>query len=179
MDKEQSSFEQKLIRIRESKFWDAFRMTKNGRVKSTLLLYSFALSFVFIAVYGAAYWVLLDVLEIGLRNFLGYRLLVFVESFVPALLGSLVCCVFHFIFHDKKMVLFSYGWIILYVVLIGLAAYEVFSPQELAVLWTLMVQFILPSVGLGMIFAVVLYVRHRKNDPFKKYQELPDWKRNQ
>ena len=118
MGKEQSSFEKKLIRIKESGFWDAFRFTKNGRFKSTLLIYSFSLSFVFVAVYIAAYWLLIDPLELGLRPYLSTRLLTAVESIVPALVGSLVCCVFHFTSHDKKMVLFTYGWIVLYAVVL-------------------------------------------------------------
>ena len=34
------------------KFWGAFQMTENGRVKSTILLYSFCLCWVLLAVYG-------------------------------------------------------------------------------------------------------------------------------
>ena len=126
MGKEQSSFEKKLIRIKESGFWDAFRFTKNGRFKSTLLIYSFSLSFVFVAVYIAAYWLLIDPLELGLRPYLSTRLLTAVESIVPALVGSLVCCVFHFTSHDKKMVLFTYGWIVLYAVVLGAFAFVTF-----------------------------------------------------
>ena len=37
------------------RFWSAFQMTENGRVKSTLLLYSFCLCWVFFGVYGVAY----------------------------------------------------------------------------------------------------------------------------
>ena len=39
---------------RVESFWDAFRLTENGHVKSTLLLNSFCLSILFLAVYGAA-----------------------------------------------------------------------------------------------------------------------------
>ena len=38
---------------RVESFWDAFRLTENGHVKSTLLLNSFCLSILFLAVYGA------------------------------------------------------------------------------------------------------------------------------
>ena len=37
------------------KFWGAFQMTENGKVKSTLLLYSFCLSWVLLAVYGGCF----------------------------------------------------------------------------------------------------------------------------
>ena len=41
-------------------FWSAFQMTENGKVKSTLLLYSFCLCWVYIAVYFIAFAFLLD-----------------------------------------------------------------------------------------------------------------------
>ena len=44
-------------------FWSAFQMTENGKVKSTLILYSFCLCWVFIAVYFAAFAFLLDPLD--------------------------------------------------------------------------------------------------------------------
>ena len=43
---------------RVESFWDAFRLTENGHVKSTLLLNSFCLSILFLAVYGAAFFLL-------------------------------------------------------------------------------------------------------------------------
>ncbi len=178
MGKEQSSFEKKLIRIKESAFWDAFRFTKDGRFKSTLLIYSFSLSFVFIAVYTAAYWLLLDPLELGLRPHLGVGLLILVESLVPALLGSLVCCSVHFISHDKKMVLFTYGWIVLFVAVLGGFCVITFSPQEMELIAVIASQFVAPPLVTGIALASALYVRHRKNDPFKRYQSLPDWQKN-
>lgn len=177
MGKEQSSFEKKLIRIKESGFWDAFRFTKNGRFKSTLLIYSFSLSFVFVAVYIAAYWLLIDPLELGLRPYLSTRLLTAVESIVPALVGSLVCCVFHFTSHDKKMVLFTYGWIVLYAVVLGAFAFVTFSPQEMALVAVIAAQFLAPPLVTGILLSAALYIHHRRSDPFRKYQSLPDWKK--
>lgn len=178
MEKEQSNFEKKLTQIRESKFWDAFRFTKNGKVKSTLIIYSFSLSFLFIAIYVAAYWLLIDVLEFGLKDYLSTQPLILVESFVPALLGSLVCCAFHFLFTDKKMVLFTYGWIILFAIVIAAAAGAVFTSQEMGILWVLALRFAVPPIGVGVILAAALYVGHKRNDPLKKYEALPDWKKN-
>jgi hypothetical protein len=84
MEKEPSSFEKKLIRIKESGFWDAFRFTKDGHFKSTLLIYSFSLSFVFIAVYIACYWLLIDPIEFGLREVLSTRLLTLADKMVAS-----------------------------------------------------------------------------------------------
>ena len=45
---------------RADSFWNAFQLTENGHVKSTLLLNSFCLSILFLAVYFAAFYLLAD-----------------------------------------------------------------------------------------------------------------------
>ena len=59
---ENQEWNQKVTKAADS-FWSAFQMTENGKVKSTLLLYSFCLCWVFIAIYVAAFFFLLDPLE--------------------------------------------------------------------------------------------------------------------
>ena len=68
---------------RVESFWDAFRLTENGHVKSTLLLNSFCLSILFLAVYGAAFFLLTDPIHAWLA--LAPRA---VENLVSALLQS-------------------------------------------------------------------------------------------
>lgn len=178
MSREQNGFEEKLIRIRESSFWDAFRFTKDGRFKSTLLIYSFTLSILFVAIYVASYWLLIDPLEFGLRPYLGTQLRTLAESFIPAIVGSLACCVFHFISHEKKMVLFAYGWLVVYTLILGAFAFVNFSPEEFSIAGMLALRFLAPPLGTGILFAAALYIRHRRNDPFRKYQSLPEWQKN-
>ena len=48
---------------RGDRFWGAFLFTKDGKVKSTLLLYSFCLSMVFVVIYAAAYVSLINLLH--------------------------------------------------------------------------------------------------------------------
>ena len=50
---QESQIDKKIDRAADS-FWSAFQMMENGRVKSTLMLYSFCLCWVFAAVYGGA-----------------------------------------------------------------------------------------------------------------------------
>ncbi len=178
MEKEQSNFERKLVRIKQSSFWDAFRFTKDGRFKSTLLIYSFSLSFIFIAIYVASYWLLIDPIEFGLRPYAGAQLRTLAESFIPAILGALVCCIFYFTSHDKKMVLFTYGWLILFVLVLGAFAFVSFTPEEFSIACMLALRFLVPPLGVGIFFAVLLYIRSRRNDPFKRYESLPDWQKN-
>lgn len=178
MGKEQGDFEKKLVRVRESSFWDAFRFTKDGRFKSTLLIYSFTLSFVFIAIYIASYWLLIDPIEFGLRPYAGERVRTLAESFLPALLGTLVCCIFDFTGHEKKMVLFTYGWLVVFTLILGAYIFVSFTPEEFAIVKVIALRFIAPPLGTGLALSLALYIRRRLNDPFRKYQSLPDWQKN-
>ena len=101
-------FEKELRRAKREKeqarrvesFWDAFRLTENGHVKSTLLLNSFCLSILFLAVYGAAFFLLTDPIHAWLA--LAPRA---VENLVSALLPALI--------GHPQTVLAAYGWLLL------------------------------------------------------------------
>ena len=87
---QESQIEERIGRAADS-FWSAFQMMENGRVKSTLMLYSFCLCWVFAAVYGAAIALLigpLHMLMAGSPVFLENL----VTALVPAVLGTAVCC---------------------------------------------------------------------------------------
>ena len=75
---------------RVESFWDAFRLTENGHVKSTLLLNSFCLSILFLAVYGAAFFLLTDPIHAWLA--LAPRAVEnLVSALLPALIGTAIC----------------------------------------------------------------------------------------
>ena len=59
---QQQKYNEKVTKAADS-FWGAFQMTENGKVKSTLMLYSFCLAWLFIFVYGALFFFLLDPLD--------------------------------------------------------------------------------------------------------------------
>ena len=71
---------------RADRFWACFLFTENGKVKSTLLLYSFCLCFVFLAVYGAAYAPIVEWLDPLLAGH-PVALVNFVEAAVPTLVS--------------------------------------------------------------------------------------------
>ena len=92
-------------------FWDAFRLTENGHVKSTLLLNSFCLSILFLAVYGAAFFLLTDPIHAWLA--LAPRAVEnLVSALLPALIGTAICALTHLICHPQT-VLAAYGWLLL------------------------------------------------------------------
>ena len=81
---------------RVESFWDAFQLTENGHVKSTLLLNSFCLSILFLAVYGAAFFLLTDPIHAWLA--LAPRAVEnLVSALLPALIGTAICALTHLI----------------------------------------------------------------------------------
>ena len=87
---------------RVESFWDAFRLTENGHVKSTLLLNSFCLSILFLAVYGAAFFLLTDPIHAWLA--LAPRAVEnLVSALLPALIGTAICALTHLICHPQTV----------------------------------------------------------------------------
>ncbi len=107
MAKERSQFQKKLDAFARALFLDA-----NGRPKSATLLYSFLLAILYIAVYAAAYLILLGPLETALsaapvwvRNVVQYL--------VPALIGSALCLApYFFLGTQKRLVPCAYLWLL-------------------------------------------------------------------
>ena len=108
---QEQEWNEKVTKAADS-FWSAFQMTENGKVKSTLLLYSFCLCWVFIAVYAALFVFLLDPLDALVSGAPGIVAHV-VEAVVPALVGAVVCVLPWPIIKDKRIIPASYTWIFL------------------------------------------------------------------
>lgn len=95
---------------RADSFWNSFQMTENGHVKSTLLLNSFCLAILFVAVYAVAFFLLTDPIHAWLSG--GPLLLEnLVNALLPALLGTAVCGLFHFLCQPQT-VLAAYLWLL-------------------------------------------------------------------
>ena len=94
---------------RGDRFWGAFLFTKDGKVKSTLLVYSFCLSMVFVVIYAAAYVSLINLLHPMLEG-APTAWINFVEAAVPTLVGTAVCC-FAWFLPEKRMLLSAYLWL--------------------------------------------------------------------
>lgn len=94
------------------RFWRAFLMTENGKVKSTLLLNSFCMSVVFFAIYVATFGFLVDPIH-SLVSGLPVIVINLIEALVPALAGTAVCSLTWLIFKEKRMMLATYLWLTL------------------------------------------------------------------
>ena len=108
---------------RGNKFFGAFLfVTRDGRPKSSLMIYTFCLSFVFLLLILGSLFVLIDMTEA-------------VTSHMPAIVGNLllslgagalsiaVGCLLHRLLKDKRLVYGSYLWLLLYLVAILITEY--------------------------------------------------------
>lgn len=158
---------EKRINKAADSFWSAFRMMENGRVKSTLLLYSFCLCWVFIAIYGALFAVLIDPIHAMAA---GMPTLVenLASALVPAILGTGICGLVWFLPGDKRLLPASYLWLAL-LMLACLATLLFYLKGEGSASIVLTLQFfgmfVLSPVLLGGGLSILLYYRYWKNKP--------------
>lgn len=98
---------------REKKFFGAFLFTENGKPKSSLMIYTFSLSFLFLAIYGVALFLLIDWLQPLVESWpaaLGNLLVVALSTGLGVILGA----VLHELFPDKRLVFGAHIWLALY-----------------------------------------------------------------
>lgn len=156
-------------------FWSAFRMTENGKPKSGLLVYTFCLSFVMLAVYGTAFFVVIEGLHdltAGLPVFWGNL----IQSLAAAIVGLLVSMLLHFVLPDKRLMFGTYLWLALYAVacLITLLIY-LQGTGAVGALLTFYGWFVVIPLVLGLV--VTHYLFRRDYVPPKPDDE-PAWKKS-
>lgn len=102
---------------RADRFWSIFLFTKNGRVKSPLIIYSFSMSIVLIVIYTVAFTFLIDPLHLLFQAspaWLGDL----IGSLLPALAGCALLCMLQKITDNKMFIPAAYVWLLLYAVFI-------------------------------------------------------------
>ncbi len=105
-------------RSKKKSFWELFTLTENGHLKSTALMYAFALSFLYIGIYVLAYMLLLGPLNVVLAPRFSVGVVNFLESVLPSLLATAVCMVPFFFIREKRIVPMAYAFILLYAVVV-------------------------------------------------------------
>ena len=101
------SREQKQDKLEFSEF---FRFTKDGKMKSGTVVYSFSLAVLFLIVYGAAYYFLIDVLA-PITQGLPVWASDTIGAVVPALIGGLICLIPVLLLSERKYAFAAYIWI--------------------------------------------------------------------
>ena len=160
---------------RADSFWEAFRFTENGKPKSSLILYTFSLSILFVLVYMACYEGAIRLLTEPLS-----ALPAWASNLVIALLssaaGCALCCLPHRFFGDKRLVFGGHLWLcgyaaaVLVTMLILLGPTEGFQSFLVFFCW-----FVLPPTALGTLISALLF----KRDHQRKTEQAPEpeWKK--
>ena len=162
---QESQIDEKISRAADS-FWSAFQMMENGRVKSTLMLYSFCLCWVFAAVYGAAIALLigpLHMLMAGSPVFLENL----VTALVPAVLGTAVCCLTWLLPGDKRKLPAAYLWLTLLMLACLIALLVLLKGEQGAQILALQFfgMFVLVPLIMGDGMSILLFYRYWKHKP--------------
>ena len=162
---QESQIDEKISRAADS-FWSAFQMMENGRVKSTLMLYSFCLCWVFAAVHGAAIALLigpLHMLMAGSPVFLENL----VTALVPAVLGTAVCCLTWLLPGDKRKLPAAYLWLTLLMLACLIALLILLKGEQGAQILALQFfgMFVLVPLIMGDGMSILLFYRYWKHKP--------------
>ena len=162
---QESQIDEKISRAADS-FWSAFQMMENGRVKSTLMLYSFCLCWVFAAVYGGAIALLIGPLH-TLMNGAPVFLENLVTALVPAVLGTAVCGLTWLLPGDKRKLPAAYLWLTLLMLACLIALLVLMGGERGAQILALQFfgMFVLVPLILGDGMSILLFYRYWKHKP--------------
>lgn len=159
---------------REQSFWKTFLFTEDGKPKSGLLIYTFCLSFVFLGVYIGAFYLTIDALALPLAA-LPAVLGNLIQSLLAGALGTGAGVLLHLLLPDKRLVLGTHLWLVLYIAASGITLCLML--QEWGAIWAMLtfaLWFALIPVGMGTLAAFLLYRRdYRKS----RGEEAPEWKK--
>ena len=87
-----------------------FRFTRDGKMKSGAFAYSITFAALYLIVYGAAYYLLVDVLA-PITDGLPIWLSDVIGALVPGLVGALVCLIPLKLISNKKPAFLGYVWL--------------------------------------------------------------------
>lgn len=145
---------------RADRFWSIFLFTKNGRIKSPLIIYSFSLSLVLLLVYGAAYWFLIDPVHHLFRES-STMATDFFETLFPAMAGCVLVCLVHKWSGAKRFIPAAHLWLFLYAVLTLLYMLNSLeSPDDKTLFVNLFIRLVPVPVLLGGLSSFLIYKKH-------------------
>lgn len=144
-------------------FWGAFQMTENGKVKSTLLLYSFCLCWVLLVLYGGCFalfnpWLdrLLQGAPVGLISL--------AEALVPAAAGTAIASLAWLLPGDKRLLPAAYIWLALLMLACLIALLVMMGWENAGWVLQFFGMFVLAPMVLGLgttLLAYYLYWKKR------------------
>ena len=155
-------------------FWGAFRMTENGRVKSTLLLYSFCLCWVLLALYGGCYALFNPWLD-GLFQGSGLPvwLISLTETLVPSAVGTAAASLAWLLPGDKRLLPAAYLWLTLLLLASLIALIVMMGWESVGLILQFFGMFVLAPLTLGLgasLLAYYLIWKKRSADPARPWK---------
>lgn len=160
---------------REQSFWRTFLFTENGKPKSSLLIYTFCLSFVFLGFYIAAFCLVIDLLAeplAGLPPFWGNLL----QSAAVGAGGAALSALLHLVLPDKRLAFGTHLWLALYAVActVTLAVFLEGDREAIGAMLVFMGWFAAIPVAIGLVVTALLFRRDYR--PPRADGE-PEWKK--
>lgn len=157
----------------ERGFWRSFLLTEDGKPKSGLLIYTFCLSFVFLGIYIAAFWLVIEELTQPLSAMppvLGNL----IQSILVGIAASALSTVMHMLLPDKRLAFGTHLWLAAYVVAcvvtlaVMLGDWSLIGTMLVFALW-----FAVIPVAMGLGVTYILF--QRDYVPPRQVEEKPEW----
>lgn len=158
------------LRQKLDQFWRVLFLTEEGRPKSAMFLYSFCLSLLFLIVYSLSYGFLIDVIE---KSFPGSTVLVrnILQSVLPGLAATLVCCSFFFLFPDKRLIPAAYLWLAVYAVIAFVTMAFMSSGEELQIFLYFFAMLVPVGLISGGLISFLLLNRHNRKNRMQNHAD--------
>lgn len=149
------------VQEKKRSLWELFSMVENGKPKNTFLLYSFALSFFFLAVYAFAYIALAGPVE---RMFAGVSmgLAAWMEALLPAAAATVVCALCQLAAKNKRLAAAAFIWLLLYAAVFFIIALFSFEKEDFPLFLNLFLQLTVFPLLLGGGWTFCIAVRSLK-----------------
>ena len=175
MDKQRSRAKRKeKWEKREKSFWKAFLFTENGKPKSGLILYTFCLSFLLLALYLVIFSLVPEYLGKPLERVspVWGNL---IQSLTAGALGLGCAWLAHRLLPDKRLVFGSYLWLAFFALAAGITLLIMLRGTGASgAMLVFFVWFVIISLAMGLAGSYALYRRDYappppSEEPWKKY----------
>lgn len=180
MNEVQAEPQEKKVNI----FLEMGTFVKNGKVKSALLVYSFATAILFSIFYFVFFMLFVDPIHVFFYKFnLSVGWMNFFENWIPAAFASVFCNGLHFIVKDKRIIPAAYLWILLLAFLSIGYVQMTYDAESLKVFWYFFFMLIPAPLVTGCALSGIVYAWYLENEKKRKKalenlpKELPPWKR--
>lgn len=148
-------------------FWELFTMVENGKLKSTFMLYSFALALLFLAVYAAAFVLLVDVVHQFISPVSPWLSGV-MECLIPAFVSAVAAFLCQKVARDKRLAAAAYVWLAVALIAIAVILLTSFPPEDWGGVMNLILQMGVVPVGLGCLLTMPEAIKHLRKQQTRK-----------